>query len=79
MRLHIIATPSGLPIAFAITGATHDERDIAADMISIDPAMHRPGQTLIADKGYRSASFETRLAQAGITLIRPATRGDGAH
>ena len=76
LRLHIIATPSGLPIAFALTGATHDERDIAADMISIDPAMHRPGQTLIADKGYRSAAFETRLAQAGITLIRPAIKGE---
>jgi hypothetical protein len=25
----------------------------------------------MADKGYRSASFETELADAGITLIRP--------
>jgi len=34
----------------------------------------RPGQTLIAGKGYRSAQFEARLAQAGITVIRPATK-----
>jgi hypothetical protein len=76
LRLHIIATPSGLPIAFALTGAKHDERDIAADMISIDPAMHRPRQTLIADKGYHSAAFETRLVEAGIILIRPAMKGE---
>ncbi len=31
----------------------------------------RPGQTLIADKGYRRTSFEQHLDQAGITLIRP--------
>ena len=34
----------------------------------------RRGQTLIADKGYRSARFEEQLAAAGITLIRPATK-----
>ncbi|MEA2009285.1 MAG: IS982 family transposase [Actinomycetota bacterium] len=76
LRLHIIATPSGLPMAFALTGAKDNERDVAADMISIDPAMARPGQTLIADKGYRSASFEARLADAGITLIRPVVKGE---
>lgn len=74
LRLHIIATPSGLPVAFALTSAKADEREVAADMISIDPDLHRPGQTLIADKGYRSKAFETDLAEAGITLIRPAYR-----
>jgi len=72
LRLHIIATPSGLPVAFALTGAKHDEREVAADMIAIDPALARPGQILIADKGYRSKAFEAGLAEAGITLIRPA-------
>ena len=33
----------------------------------------RPGQTLIAEVGYRSARFEEQLADAGITLIHPAT------
>lgn len=76
LRLHIIATPSGLPVAFALTGAKHDERDVAADMISIDPGLHRQGQTLIADKGYRSTRFESQLANAGITLIRPSMKGE---
>ena len=34
----------------------------------------RPGQTLIADKGYRSKAFEADLNDVGITLLRPATR-----
>jgi len=72
LRLHLIATPSGLPVAFALTGAKTDERDTALDMITLDPALHRRGQTLMADKGYRRASFESDLNDAGITLIRPA-------
>ena len=76
LRLHLIATPSGLPIAFALTPANHDERQVASDMIAADPNLTRPGQILIADKGYRSARFETELAGAGITLIRPAIKGE---
>jgi hypothetical protein len=76
LRLHLIATPSGLPIAFALTAANHDERDVATDMIAVDPNLNRPGQILIADKGYRSARFETELAGAGITLIRPMMKGE---
>ncbi len=76
LRLHLIATPSGLPIAFALTGAKDDEREVCTDMIAVDPNLIRPGQILIADKGYRSARFESELADAGITLIRPAMKGE---
>ena len=56
LRLHLVATPSGLPIAYALTSATTDERDTALAMINLDPALDdRPGQVLMADKGYRSA------------------------
>jgi len=71
LRLHLITTPSGLPVAFALAGAKTDERDTALDMIALDPPLHRPSQILMADKGYRRATFETELTQAGITLIRP--------
>ncbi len=76
LRLHLITTPSGLPVAFALTGAKHDERDTALDMIAMDPNPTRPRQVLIADKGYRSRAFEVELANAGITLIRPAMKGE---
>jgi len=77
LRLHLIATPSGLPVAYALTSATTDERDTALAMIHLDPALNdRPRQKLMADKGYRSATFEAELNNAGITLIRPTVRSE---
>lgn len=73
LRLHLIATPSGLPVAFALAGAKADERDVCKAMID-RAGLDRPGQTLIADKGYRSETLETDLNDIGITVLRPATR-----
>ena len=75
LRLHLVATPSGLPIMWALAPAKADERDICLDMLA-HAGLARPGQVIIADKGYRRASFEETLNQAGITLIRPATKGE---
>jgi len=53
LRLHLIATPSGLPVAYALTSAKTDERDTALAMLHLDPALDgRPGEALMADKGY---------------------------
>jgi len=80
LRLHLIATPSGLPVAYALTSATTDERDTALAMIQLDPILSdRPGQILIADKGYRSATFEAELHAVGITLIRPSLKTEPAR
>jgi len=76
LRLHLIATPSGLPVAYALAGAKTDERDTAIDMIALNTELHRPGQILMGDKGYRRSSFEDQLADAGITLIRPTFGND---
>ena len=41
-------------------------------MLELDNALgQRSGQILMADKGYRSASFEAELNARGVTLIRP--------
>ena len=63
LRLHLIATPSGLPITFALAGAKADERDICSAMLS-HAQIARDGQTIMADKGYRSADFEKQLKAA---------------
>ena len=73
LRLHLIATPCGLPVVFALAGAKADERDVCADMID-RAGLARQGQTLTADKGCRSETFETGLNKAGITVLRPAAR-----
>ena len=78
LRLHVVATPAGLPIAFALANPKIDERDVAIDLFESEPGLlaGRTGQTLIADKGYASAEFETRLADHGVELIRPARRNE---
>ncbi len=73
LRLHLVATPSGLPITFALAGAKADERDICSAMLA-HAQIARQGQTLMADKGYKSGPFEEGLKTAGISLIRPATK-----
>ena len=74
LRLHLVTTPAGLPVTFALANPKTDERDVALDLFEADPDLlaGRAGQTLVADKGYASAEFERRLAEHGIDLVRPA-------
>ena len=78
LRLHLITTPAGLPVAYALAGAKEDERDMCLEMIARTQTA-RAGQTIIADKGYRSAGFEHALNASGIALIRPATKAEPAR
>lgn len=75
LRLHLVATAAGLPIAWALAPAKEDERDIALQMLA-RAGLTRAGQVIMADKGYRRASFEKTLNEAGISLIRPATKAE---
>jgi hypothetical protein len=72
LRLHLVCTPAGLPVTFALANAKADEREIARDLFELEPGLVRPGQVILADKGYASAEFETFCAERGVTLIRPA-------
>jgi hypothetical protein len=76
LRLHLVTTPAGLPVTFALANPKTDERDVALDIFEADPQLlaGRAGQTLVADKGYASAEFERRLADHGIELVRPAMK-----
>ncbi len=73
LRLHLVCTPAGLPVTFALTNPKIDEREVARDLFETDPNLlaARPGQTILADKGYTSAEFERFLADHGATLLRP--------
>jgi hypothetical protein len=85
LRLHLVATLGGLPIAFALTGAKADERQTLLGILDADPglAATRPGQTLIADRQYYGTGFEAALAGQQLHLLRPARKGEherpGAH
>lgn len=85
LRLHLICTPHGLPVAFALTGAKAVEREVLLDIIATErELLHaRPGQTLLADKNYYGREFEQQLADEGVRLLRPARKGEapraGSH
>jgi hypothetical protein len=76
LRLHLVTTVHGLPVAFALTNAKTDEREVLVDLITLQPNMfHDPdGLVLVVDKGYRDHDTETWLNEAGITVVRPAYR-----
>lgn len=78
LRLHLICTPAGLPVTFALANPKIDEREVVLDMLDVEPELltSRPGQTIVADKGYASAEFEAILAERHATLIRPAKRNE---
>lgn len=77
LRLHLLCTLHGLPVAFALTGAKADEREVLLGMLNADPHLAaRAGQTTIADKNYYGKAFETELREADIDLLRPARKGE---
>lgn len=78
LRLHLVTTVHGLPVAFALTTPTADERDVLVDMVTLQPNVfaHPDGLILVVDKGYRDHSTEKRLNDAGITVVRPAYRNE---
>jgi hypothetical protein len=78
LRLHLVCTLHGLPVAFALTGAKADERETLLDMLAIEPRLtdERPGQTLIGDKNYFGRNFEQQLAELNIRLLRPRRKGE---
>ncbi|WUL63305.1 IS982 family transposase [Amycolatopsis sp. NBC_00345] len=79
LRLHLVCTLGGLPVAFALTGAKADERQTLLDILHTDPTLtsERHGQTVIGDKNYFGAEFETELTAQGLDLLRPARKGRG--
>jgi hypothetical protein len=82
LRLHMLATITGLPIAWALAGAKANERDVLTEMLTRIPAdlaahLDTCGQPqrLMTDKGYDGTDLQTDLAALGIDLSRPAKKG----
>ena len=76
LRLHLICTPAGLPITWALASPGIDERQVLTAIIDRDPDLvaGRPGLVIIADKGYVSAELDRWLAGRGVTIVRPTYR-----
>jgi hypothetical protein len=77
LRLHLLTTLHGLPIGFALTGAKADERHALLDILADGSLLaNRSGQIIIGDKNYFGRDFEATLAKAGLSLLRPARKGE---
>jgi hypothetical protein len=78
LRLHLLCTLGGLPVAFALTGAKADERTTLLEMLDADPdlAARHPFQTIIADMQYYGRTFEQTLTEGDVRLLRKARKGE---
>jgi DDE family transposase len=81
LRLHLVCTTHGLPVAFALANPKTDEREVLLSIFDVEPQLlaARPGQLLIVDKGYRDAETEAILAARGVRLLRPAFANEPAR
>lgn len=76
LRLHLVCTPHGLPVAYAVTGAKADERATLLGLLDTPTMSGRAGTTIAADKNYFGKDFENELTAAGFTLLRKTRRDD---
>ena len=77
LRLHLVCTLHGLPIAAAVTGAKADERQVLLGLLDDTYLAPRvAGKTMIADKNYYGREFETALTAADVDLLRPTRKGE---
>jgi hypothetical protein len=78
LRLHLVATLGGLPVAFALTGAKAGEGQTLLQILAAGPAPagSQPGQTLIAGRHYYGTDFEAALAAPQVRLLRGARKGE---
>jgi hypothetical protein len=76
LRLHLVCTPAGLPVTWALAPPGVDERQVLMAMLDHDQPLlaARPGLLLLADKGYISAELDDYLHARGADLLRPSLR-----
>jgi Transposase DDE domain len=75
-RLYLLCAPDGMPIAFELAPANAPERQVAAELL--ERAL-RPGQTILADKGFAGEQFEQLVTSQGCRLLRPDRKDEPAR
>jgi Transposase DDE domain len=74
LRLHLVCTLHGLPVAFALANPKADEREVLVELFDVEPGLlaERPGLVILVDKGDRDTETEALLAAQGVRVLRPA-------
>ncbi len=73
-RLAMEALGAGCGASVVLVGPS----EVLVELLDVEPGLldARPGQVLLVDKGYRDAETEAILAAQGVTLLRPAYKGE---
>jgi hypothetical protein len=74
LRLHLVCTPSGMPILWALADPKLGEREVLAAMLEVDADLvrERPGLLLISDKGFASLLLLLSLKLLPAAYTHPA-------
>ena len=72
-RLYLICSGDGMPMGWELAAANIGERVVAEEMAQRIPLA---GHTVIADKGFAGAEFETVMTNAGAAFLRPDRRNE---
>jgi hypothetical protein len=79
LKLYLITTPDGMPVAWCLASPKTGERDVAADLLAhaARTGALRPGLILIGDKGLAGRDFEALASHSfGVQFIRPDRRDE---
>jgi hypothetical protein len=79
LKLYVITTPDGMPVAWCLASPAIGEREVAAGLLAhaARTGALRPGLTLIGDKGFAGREFEDLLTTGyGLRLVRPDRRDE---
>jgi hypothetical protein len=79
LKLYLITTPDGMPVAWCLADPKIGEREVAADLLAhaARTGALRPGLILIGDKGFAGRDFEDLVRSGfGMRLVRPDRRDE---
>jgi hypothetical protein len=73
LKLYLLATPDGLPVAWCLANPDQGEREVAAALLdgAARQGVLRPGMVVLADKGLAGREFDAVVGELGATLARP--------
>jgi hypothetical protein len=80
LKLYLITTPDGMPVAWCLADPKIGEREVAADLLAHAARIGalRPGLILIGDTGFAGRDFENLVSTGfGVHLVRPDRRDEG--
>jgi hypothetical protein len=79
LKLYLITTPDGMPVAWCLATPKTGEREVAAALLehAARTGALRPGLTLIGDKGFAGRDFEDLVTTGfSLRLVRPDRRDE---